>query len=48
MTTEHTEYRPATDVTMAELFPNHDGLRPDAEKGSSAESWCSTSSMARG
>jgi hypothetical protein len=33
MATEHTEYRPATEVTMGDLFPNHDGLRPDAEAG---------------
>jgi hypothetical protein len=30
MTTEHFEYRPATDVTMSDLFPNHDGRRPEA------------------
>lgn len=30
-TTSHTtDYRPPNDVSMAELFPNHDGLRPAA------------------
>ncbi|MFG2934413.1 MoaF C-terminal domain-containing protein [Streptomyces sp. NPDC048282] len=30
MSTHTADYRPASDVTMAELFPNHDGLRPAA------------------
>ena len=30
MSTHTADYRPPSDVSMAELFPNHDGLRPAA------------------